>query len=84
METKTALVNKPNSFINNSLINHVLYKFWIWRRKYPHLFQNYLKINQEYTLMKKAAGNILVLIQLFNYRQVLDYFRNNLQLEHLS
>jgi hypothetical protein len=51
---------RQNRLINNSLLYHILYKLWIWSKKYPIILSYYLGIDQRYTLTKLSSSYALV------------------------
>ncbi len=51
--------------LNNNILSHIKYKFYIHRRKYPLILEDYFGLNMRYSLLCKAEGNLFVPVYWF-------------------
>jgi len=47
-------------FLNHNIISHLKYKFYVHRRKYPLILEDYFGMDMRYKLLSKAIGNLFV------------------------
>jgi hypothetical protein len=47
-------------WLNESIWCHLKYKFYVYKRKYPLIFEDYLGLNLRYHLIVKSIGNNIV------------------------
>jgi hypothetical protein len=47
-------------YLNDSIYKHIKYKFFIHRRKYPIILEDYFGMNMRYQLLCKSVGNLFV------------------------
>lgn len=52
-------------FLNQSLYKHLKYKWFIHKRKYPLILEDYLGLNMRYILLRKCEGNLFVPVYWF-------------------